>query len=245
MLPKPLYEPLPYLYLAAGAGILLAFDGAATPVGLILFFFGAWFWVMRSERRRKNSRRPLKRLHKRHWSPVIYELQPFLYLFVAILIFDYLSHPVRYVFGPLLLFFGIGILIVRTVNRRQAPPAPKKPRFVPERGAVPELSSAPEEPRSLAGARVPVVEVSPGAPQCKRCVVLDICQTVQLEDASIREVMRLSQTVSHEHAYDLFHQAVERCEGRQIREQELRPVLDKLGAYAHLCATWRDTGRHA
>ncbi len=235
MLPKPLYELLPYLYILAGSSIIMTLDGASTPVGFLLYFFGAWIWMIRSESRRRNSRQRQSNLHRAYWSPVLYELQPFCYTWVGLLIIDWVDHPLLHISGSLLITIGVTVLLSRHFSRMK--------QSLDSGGAQP-IRSQPA-PAFIVGATVPEVKTSPGGLLCNRCTVLNICQGVNLKRSSIREIMRLSQTVSHVHIYELFHQAVERAEGRRISEQELRPILDKLGSYTNLCATWRNQGRHA
>lgn len=249
MVPKPLYELMPYLYLLVGSGIIVTLRGYATPVGLLLFAIGAWMWLMRSDYRRINPRQPLSAKRGFFWGEVVYELLPFGYVLLGLLIFGFLNHPVRLFSGPLMVAVGLSVLVLRASQRKKnnqvvrlrerAADSPA-PVLTPDRS--PDQSYAQlifAEPAF----NDPSPEYHPSAAKCSSCQIVDICDSVKLSQKAIQEIMRLSQTLSPDDAFELYRDRVEAIEKRRVSDAELRSVVNLLYRYSDLCATWRKTGR--
>ncbi len=76
VLAKPVYESLPYLYLAIGYGLITSDPSLFSSVsGMLFFFAGALVWNMRSHFRRRDPDF-FRKNESSH--PTRYELKPFL-----------------------------------------------------------------------------------------------------------------------------------------------------------------------
>ncbi len=91
MLPKPLYEILPYGYFIVGGGLWLVSTSALeTLAGVLLYFAGAQQWVLRSNYRRSDRVRTNlinnhlqlaeEQLHHPLYPRWLYEMLPFVYI---------------------------------------------------------------------------------------------------------------------------------------------------------------------
>ncbi|HEY5717136.1 MAG TPA: hypothetical protein VIS52_01500 [Motiliproteus sp.] len=247
MLPKGLYELMPYLYMSAGALAILLYGGVSTPLAMLLYLFGAWLWSLRSRHRRRSPPTPQKPRSGWFWSETLYELLPFIYILAGVFVLDQLQHGIRLVSGPLIIATGLLLIIVRHCERRKRPRVMPTPNTDPvdrlinvsQTALWPELANVVMENSRIQ------LELAPSQLKCEQCGIRDICAGVELKTETISELMRLSQTLVPEQSYPLFLRAAERIERRRLFEPELMPVLKKLHAYATLCATWRSTGRHS
>ncbi|MEH6823745.1 MAG: hypothetical protein V7629_07560 [Motiliproteus sp.] len=247
MIPKPLYELIPYLYLLVGGGIIAGLKGYATPVGLLLFAFGTWLWLIRSDYRRINLRQPKYAGARFYWGESIYELQPFFYILMGLLIVGLLEHPVRLLSGPVLMMVGVAVMLLRSSKRKQAAPVIRlKPRDAAAVVSKENFGSAYVKlVFSEQSSPAEVVEFHPPLNNCNSCQIIDICGSVKLKPRSVQEIMRLSQTLSPEAGFGFYLEAVGRIEQRKVSDAELRSVLSLLYRYSDLCVTWRQNGRLA
>ncbi|OOZ12801.1 hypothetical protein BOW35_12505 [Solemya velum gill symbiont] len=84
MLPRVIYELIPYAYMWTGVSVI--WTQPLGPIHLfaaILYLAGTLIWVMRSDARRQdNNNNNNKQVihHRRNMSPLMYELYPFLML---------------------------------------------------------------------------------------------------------------------------------------------------------------------
>lgn len=245
VVPKPLYEFIPYLCLLAGSAIIVGLGGYTIPLGLLLFAFGSWLWLMRSDYRRINRRWPKDPARRFFLAAAIYELLPFSYMLVGLLVLRLLDHPVRWLSGPLMLLVGAAVLVLRATQRKKTPPiitlrARKAPAVAPKVSLDQAYTHLVFNEHAIT--EVPP-EYHPPSAHCDRCQIVDICDSVKLKPEAVRQIMRLSQTLSPDNAFEVYREAVERIEKRSISDAELRSVLNLLYRYSDLCATWRKTGR--
>jgi len=252
MLPKGLYEAMPLLYMLCGALAILSIGGVVTPLGTVLYLFGAWVWGLRSSRRRRSAAVRQRPSGRPLWNATLYELLPFLYILCGLFLLDLLQHEIRYVSGPLMIGTGLMLILVRASERRKATRVVPAPSLDPvdrmiatsqQYGTGMALARGVADDIAAKTQQIPVF--TPAQRRCEQCAVRDLCAGVTLKEETISEIMRLSQTISPDQSYELFRAAVERIERQPVEDRELLPVLRKLHAYATLCATWRSTGRHA
>ena len=122
MLPSKLYEALPYVYVAAGIGIMLSSPQLfATAAGGLLALAGAVVWVLRSENRRsdiKNARHKYGGVLP-YWC---YELLPFSYSMLALLLFIHSDNLYLYPFAMVLLVLGVQLWMLRRSYRKHQRP---------------------------------------------------------------------------------------------------------------------------
>ncbi|WP_210397410.1 hypothetical protein [Motiliproteus sediminis] len=250
MLPKGLYELLPYLYMLCGGWAIIEYGGVAILLGTALFLYGAWVWSIRSDRRRRSEKLRNRASSSPYWNETLYELMPFGYILSGVYMLVLLPHQVRFISGPLMIGTGMLLVLIRFNERR------KFTRVMPEPNTNPvdrlELKSQhwPDNlgiatliPDTIEVHEEPQLVLAPQGQRCTNCTIRDLCAGVSLKNETIGEIMRLAQTVDPKDAFELYHSAVTRIEGREVPESELRPVLQKLAAYSYLCATWRRTGR--
>ncbi|OMH38111.1 hypothetical protein [Motiliproteus sp. MSK22-1] len=119
---KPVYEVLPYTYIAIGIVVVMAMDSPLTYVSGILFYVaGAVVWVMRSAYRRKNSRKHIaNRRNSVRFPEAVYEFLPFIYIGLAVLLVVSFSTPLAYIPGVVLAMAGMLVWIIRAIYRSQA-----------------------------------------------------------------------------------------------------------------------------
>lgn len=238
MIPKPLYESLPFLLMFFGACVIAVLAGYATPAGLLLYGFGAWIWLVRSDKRRLNERQPRvlgKRIYR---AETLYEFEPFLYILIGLLVLGWLQHDVRWVSGPLMIVFGLAVLLMRA-DSRSRPPATLQLRQVRQKVASkqPAWHRSKNSLQALNDREGAAAKESRAA-QCQHCDIETICKSVNLNIHSVQQIMRLSQTVRPNEAFEHYRHAVERVEGRSVSNEELQSVLNLLCGYSDFCATW-------
>jgi hypothetical protein len=112
MIPRQLYETLPYLYMVAGVAVLVAIGNYfAIFSGLMLFLAGSLIWILRSDHRRASRKQqgPIP-----YW---LYELQPFIYSAVGITLALYAQSMYFYPSAVLLTVTGLQVWYLRGVQR--------------------------------------------------------------------------------------------------------------------------------
>ncbi len=263
MVPKPLYELIPYLYLLTGSAIIVGLGGYTTPVGLLLFAMGAWLWLMRSDYRRINRRQPLGGKRSFFLSRALYELLPFGYVLLGLLIFGLLDHPLRLFSGPLMVALGLAVLMLRSSQRKKPQPVvhlrerdaePIAPTLAVDHSvdhsidhsvnnSIDDLIDQAYTQLILTEPVFAEAQYQPSSANCASCQIVDICDSVKLSPQAVQEIMRLNQTLSPHDAFELYHERVEDIEKRRVSEVELQSALKLLYRYSDLCATWRKTGR--
>ncbi|MEI8600517.1 hypothetical protein P4S55_05090 [Shewanella sp. PP-Sp27a-2] len=120
MLTKPLYEILPFGYMALGSSSFIALDiNYALVAATIVFVLGARIYVMRSQNRRTDS---VRRRKSGYLPEMIYNFLPFIYLIAALAIFKFLPKDLYPILAICLLSYGLYILVRRSLYRRHKLP---------------------------------------------------------------------------------------------------------------------------
>ena len=120
MLTKPLYEILPFGYMALGSSSFIALDiNYALVAATVVFVLGARIYVMRSQNRRTDSARRRK---SGYLPEMIYNFLPFIYLIAALAIFKFLPKDLYPIEAICLLSYGLYILVRRSLYRRHKLP---------------------------------------------------------------------------------------------------------------------------
>jgi len=120
MLTKPLYEILPFGYMALGSSSFIALDiNYALIAATVVFVLGARIYVMRSQNRRTDS---AKRRKSGYLPEIIYNFLPFIYLLAALAIFKFLPKDLYPILAIGLLSYGLYILVRRSLYRRHKLP---------------------------------------------------------------------------------------------------------------------------
>jgi hypothetical protein len=119
LLPKALYELMPYAYMSAGIAEISYFKTLiATGSGLLFFVAGSLIWILRSNYRRKDPEVTRKEVSANQG---LYELKPFLFIMCGVLTVTWSNNWLVYPAASLLVLFGFYILMLRTMHRgRQA-----------------------------------------------------------------------------------------------------------------------------
>ncbi|MDT3278898.1 hypothetical protein [Shewanella scandinavica] len=120
MLTKPLYEILPFGYMALGSSSFIALDiNYALAAATVVFVLGARIYVMRSQNRRTDS---VRRRKSGYLPEMIYNFLPFIYLIAALAIFKFLPKDLYPILAICLLSYGLYILVRRSLYRRHKLP---------------------------------------------------------------------------------------------------------------------------
>ncbi len=122
MLPKSLYEALPYTHLTIGAAIICSYDTALlTLSGCLFFAVGAFMWAMRSDNRRQDQAKRLRDYgsFNRNW----YEFKPFFYMLFGLLSVNHLEQSILTLLGMIVGLFGLYLVLQRALHRHLVTPA--------------------------------------------------------------------------------------------------------------------------
>lgn len=127
MLPKPLYESLPFICLILGGVITMLGDGSLLFLaGLGLFFGGAAIRIMRSHHRRLDARinnREQQKMRYSSWTlgssmpEPLYETLPYLYMVLGFILFRFNSEIILQVLSVIFICLGFSVLFVRRRSR--------------------------------------------------------------------------------------------------------------------------------
>jgi uncharacterized membrane protein YfcA len=120
MLIKPLYELLPYTYIAiGGVSILLLQQEYAIAAAVVVFLCGARIYNLRSQNRRTDTKRRRK---EGIWPDWLYGYMPFLYILSAALLYRFIPKDSSALFAICLVTFGTYLLLRRSSYRRHKIP---------------------------------------------------------------------------------------------------------------------------
>lgn len=120
MLIKPLYELLPYTYIAiGGVSILILQQEYAIAAAVVVFLFGARIYNLRSQNRRTDTKRRRK---EGLWPDWLYGYMPFLYILSAALLYRFIPKDSSALFAICLVTFGTYLLLRRSSYRRHKIP---------------------------------------------------------------------------------------------------------------------------
>ncbi len=117
MLPKRLYELLPYFYMVSAVVVLLTISNyVALFSGLTLFMAGSLIWILRSDHRRATRK---QRGRVPYW---IYELQPFIYAVGGLTLWLNAQSMYFYPSAVVLTVTGLQIWYLRSTTRQHRVP---------------------------------------------------------------------------------------------------------------------------
>ncbi len=201
MLPKAIYEVLPYAYLFTALGLLAGHSDLIVLGFAWLLYTGAVIiWVLRSDARRINPRQP-KDKKRIFLHDDFYESLPFFYLGGGILVMRFLGDAVFFYAGLMLLLFGVSVLVVR-INKRKISWIDDWRRY---RGSA---SVAQTGHRKKITSQI-----------CDRCLINKSCRSTGLSDKSNIRVMDWL-------AIERDHEALVKL-GEEISEIECGPVSEE------------------
>ena len=121
MLPKYLYESLPYTQLTGGASVIVLSDNPwMVFCGLLLFSAGALVWMMRSDNRRRDGHLQLDF----DWllSRPMYELKPFFYQAFGLVAASQADNSLVVLAATTVACYGLFVMILRAVHRQCVSP---------------------------------------------------------------------------------------------------------------------------
>ncbi|MDO6718365.1 hypothetical protein Q4575_03080 [Psychrosphaera sp. 1_MG-2023] len=114
ILPKTLYEILPYTYMSIGVAEIGYFKSyLTTSSGLLFFFAGALIWILRSNYRRFDDFRLFDSKSKLG----LYELKPFLLILLGVMFYTWFGSNLTSSFATLTVLVGIYIVFLRAIKR--------------------------------------------------------------------------------------------------------------------------------
>lgn len=117
MLPGPLYEALPYGYMAAGTTAVVLTPGYVAVVsGVLLIIAGALVWILRSDHRR-GDRQYFQQQGGQlpFW---FYEMQPFAYVIAGLLCWQLSQNQFVYPSALILMVVGTQVFVMRNSQRK-------------------------------------------------------------------------------------------------------------------------------
>lgn len=129
VLAKPIYEPIPYLYLLIAIGLFFLLDSPLALLSCALFYIaGSMVWVKRSMFRRdqrikaSNGHSHIQTRARNPWItwPVpLYEALPFIYMAIGFVILYVQPDRLGFILAGLCWFGGSLILALRSANRHR------------------------------------------------------------------------------------------------------------------------------
>ncbi|MCL1141448.1 hypothetical protein [Shewanella gaetbuli] len=120
MLIKPIYELLPFTYIAIGSASLLVLQQEyAIAAAVFVYVFGARIYNLRSQNRRTDQKRKRK---EGIWPEWLYGYLPFIYILSAVLLYRYDPKESSSLFAICLLTFGAYLIIRRSSYRKHKIP---------------------------------------------------------------------------------------------------------------------------
>lgn len=128
MVPDKIYEFLPYVYVVTGSAVMLATNAWLIAIcGFLLVFAGAVIWVLRSDNRRSD----IKDARNKYGGVLpfwCYELLPFSYFMLALLLFALSNNIYIYPSAMILLVIGMQLWLLRgSYRKHQRPPMHARP----------------------------------------------------------------------------------------------------------------------
>lgn len=114
MLPKVVYELMPYGYMSVGVAEISYFKTLLTTTsGLLFFVAGALIWILRSNHRRTDPVVNRKNANNQSF----YEMKPFLLIAGSVLVYTWVNTAMVLPAAALTAAIGTYLLLARTVNR--------------------------------------------------------------------------------------------------------------------------------
>lgn len=217
MLPKAVYELLPYSYLVISM-LLMGFhsDWIVVSFAWVLYTAGAVTWVLRSDARRVNPRRPT---HKSNMflHDDIYESVPFFYIGGGILAMRYLGDGVLLYAGLILLLLGCSILGVR-IKKRKISWIDDWRRY---RGSA---TVAKHTHRQRTTSQI-----------CDQCLIKESCRSTKLSDKSNIRIMEWLSTDHEQSEVVKLRWDIDELEFSPVSEERLLKVMLQHKKYHDQC----------
>ncbi len=221
MIPKILYEVLPYLYLFVSLLMLMFFpEWVGLGFAWLLFTAASVTWVLRSDARRVNKRVPTKeKVFFLHHD--LYESMPFGFLGIGALAVQFAPTDTYLALGVISLLIGTLILGMRIVKRKIS--------WIDEwrryRGPASASGLVNKRKYSLA--------------VCDRCVLKEKCRGCGLTDTSNSLIMKWLQGDPLRADKDELTRRLNSVEVYPVRDDKLLKVLSALRPVAKQCHVWR------
>lgn len=115
MLPKVIYELIPYFYMSAGVAEISYFHTrVSTVLGLVIFLVGTFIWIIRSEHRRQDPKVTRK---ERGLNNTLYEAKPFLLILCGVVANTWTTNWAIYPLALCFMLLGIYFVFLRTQHR--------------------------------------------------------------------------------------------------------------------------------
>jgi len=217
MLPKALYEIMPYLYLFAGLGLMSSqSDWMVLVFAWVLYTGGSIMWVLRSDARRVNKRiSPRNKGLYLHED--IYESLPFLFIGAGMLAIRFIEVWMFFVAGFVLMAYGGYILAIRIVRRKIS--------WIDDwrryRGSAIQAKTVHRKRQSN--------------PICDQCLIRESCRRTGLTDRSNILVMGWLQKNPNVEAFAPLKEMVDESEFLPVSSDALFKVILKQKSYASQC----------
>lgn len=217
MLPKTVYELLPYFYLS-GSMALMGFhpDWVVVAFAWVLYTAGSVTWVLRSDARRINPRRP-KHKNNMFLHDDIYESMPFFYIGGSILVMRYMGDSVLFYAGMILFVLGCTVLGVR-IKKRQISWIDDWRRY---RGSA---TAAQKTHRQRTTSQI-----------CDQCAMKDSCRSSKLCDKSNIRIMEWLSTDHEQSELVKLRWDIDELEFSPVSEERLLKVMLQYKQYQNHC----------
>ncbi|HEY5716987.1 MAG TPA: hypothetical protein VIS52_00730 [Motiliproteus sp.] len=217
MLPKALYEILPYAYLFGGLSLMTSqSDWIILACSWIVYTGGSIMWVLRSDARRINKRIPPYSkgfyLHED-----IYESLPFLFIGIGVLAIRFLESWVFFSVGLVMMAYGGYVLAIRIVRRK-----------------ISWIDDWRRYRGSAIQARV-VHRKRQSNPICDQCLIRESCRRTGLTDRSNILVMGWLQKHADVESFAPLKEMVDEAEFLPVSNDVLFKVILKQKPYAAQC----------
>jgi len=117
MMPKVIYELLPYVCMVGGLAEVTYFKTIMTTgSGLLFYGAGALMWILRSNHRRTDPQAGRKLVND---NQSFYELKPFFLIAIGVLLFTWLNTWMALPLSALTAMLGTYIIVLRSMHRRK------------------------------------------------------------------------------------------------------------------------------
>ncbi|WP_207061281.1 hypothetical protein [Motiliproteus sp. SC1-56] len=217
MLPRPLYEVLPYLYIFGALALMVSQSNWVVLIcAWVLYTGGAITWVLRSDARRVNKRVPDSRkslfLHED-----IYESLPFLYIGGGVLVMRFAEQGLFILGGFAMMAFGGAILGIRITKRK---------------------ISWIDEWRRYRGSAMQAQAVqrrNTRNPICDQCLIRESCRSSSFNDKSNVLIMEWVERKRDDADLRILTRAVGMAELRTVQQDEVAVRVARQRKFAGQC----------
>lgn len=225
MLPKAIYEGLPYVYLFSSLALLTSQDNWVILVfAWLLYTGGSITWVLRSDARRVNKRMPEGNkslfLHED-----IYESLPFLFIGVGVLVMRFLEGELYFYGGFGLMAYGGYVLAIR-ITRRKISWIDDWRRY---RGSAIKAKTQNRKRQTN--------------PICDQCLIREHCRRTGLTDRSNILIMGWLRKNPEVEAFGPLKEMVNESEYLPVSDDALFKVILKHKPYASQCLVMKNRDR--